>query len=136
MKLIRTANQKFKVELESGSVIEGAWGEIQAYMLFELEVDKEELDFALETARCASHDTMHFGVNRMFTHSSSATRVRNLVEELKAIQSLRAELRERLIDNPHDMEAIEVMDRLIALYDSLNVRGVIEALDGSQLKAA
>jgi hypothetical protein len=136
MKVIKIGSHGFRVEMESGSQFEASWSTVESFLLDEMGVDREELEFAVDTARSMSHDTMHFGVNRMFTHSSSSTRVRNIVEELRAINSLRAELRAVLVENPHDMRALDIQDRIIRLYDTLNVRDLIEALGASDRMAA
>jgi hypothetical protein len=127
-KVMKTADDRFKV-IDEMFTFEGDLDAVKGYLKDELQVDAEEISFALDTMRLQKHDTAHFGVNFTFTHSSDSRSVGHVVAELRAIRDLRKEFTYMCSKYGDAVETKEVHARLISLYAALNVDAILTLVD-------
>lgn len=135
MKLLKLADNRMKVIL-AHETFEGSKEDVLRYLRMGLEVDDEEVCFALEELWLNSHDVAHFGVNLMFTHTSNLNVGRQVEVELKTLAMLREEYMQAYKNNPEGQELREIGNRLFSMYAALNVGGIMQLLNIKEDKKA
>lgn len=134
MKLIKMQDGVFKLVLDNGSTIEGNQMFVTRYMWEELDISEDEIEFALSELNRTEMDTANFGLNGTFIHCTNSMVVKNVLSELKAIQSLRKEFAEVYRDNPNDLYVHDTGTRLLNLYIALNVDAAVQVLESTDNK--
>jgi len=128
MKLIKTGKDLFKF-VSAVATVEGSEAQMRQHLMEDVGIESEELYFAVEQMWVHHHDTAHFGVNRLFTHTSNQATERMIVAELQAIRDLRREFVDAYKRSPSSPEMHAIGERLMSLYMSLNVEGVLQVLN-------
>lgn len=134
MKLVKMLNGNFKLVLDSGSILEGDRALVARHMWEELEVGEDEIEFAIAELERTEMDTAHFGIQGTFIYCSNSTLVKNVLAELKAVQSLRQEFAEIYRGNPNDLYVHDTGTRLLNLYIALNVDAMVQVLESPDNK--
>jgi len=131
MKLVRLADKHFKIVMESYT-IEGNWQTVKEHMLRDLDMDMDEIGFALECMTLKSHDTAHFGINRCFIYTSDSKAVDKVLAELKAIQSVKQELVTEFQRDKDGAGFKYAQSRLLNLALTLDLERAIELIESEQ----
>jgi hypothetical protein len=130
MKLIKKEDGIWMVQADFETV-EGSLHYVKDYLVESKEIEAEEVDAAVATMQMRGDDTAHFGILRgIFTHTSQSQTTRLIVAELKAIRSMREEFHQAHRRDPDGADTRSAFDRLMNLYMSLNVDGILKALIG------
>jgi hypothetical protein len=136
MKLINLYNGTYKLVLDNGTTIEADRVKVSRYMWVDLDIEADEIEFALAEIARLSMDTAHFGVNGTFTHCTNSKVVNNVLAELKAVQSLRRELVEVCAMDPNRVYTNDAGIRLLNLYIALNVDAIVDVIEGKDYTPA
>lgn len=128
MKLSKIANNRYKFEID-GVTIEGNFDFISNIML-EYGIEEEETVAALKDIVAKQHDVAFFGLAKTFLYTKKDQNEKYLALELKAVAAVRAELelltKEYGANSP---QAKSAFDRLINLYMSTNIQGVLHYMN-------
>jgi hypothetical protein len=128
MKLIKLRQNRYQV-LEDNYAFEGSWADTYTYMVHDLDMDSDDIQFAMAEMQSKGHDTAHFGVNYLFTHTSQSVAVKHVLTELRTILELRREFHKSAQECPDSPLTRDTFNRLMSMYMAQNVEAALEALE-------
>lgn len=128
MKLIRLGNGVYRI-VDQGKSIEAGYAKVTTLLRFEYEVDLEDLNAAIEEMSATGNDGAEFDEYGWFLRTFSVVKERNIKIELEAVKSLREEFDAEYKRGPESRATKDAYNRLMSLYMSLDVDGVLKVLD-------
>lgn len=127
MKLIRLGDGLFRIEDEF-KTIEAGYAKITTMLRFEFEVPLEEVNAALEEMNETGNDSAEFKEG-WFIRTFNHTKERNIRIELAVLQAVRAEFTYEYKRDSGSKETRLAHERLMSLYSSLDVEGLLKVFE-------
>lgn len=131
MRLVKMKNNHYRFEM-GARTFESDHMRMRVYLEDNVGIEAAEIELAMLEMHSNKHDTAYFGVGGKFLYTATSATERRAVAELHAIRQVRAEfLQASQMGSAQALE--EAGKRLMALYITLDVENVLEALGEMRL---